>query len=310
MKILWGIQLTGNGHIRRSTLLISKLRELGHTVDILTSGNNSNILPESKYNFRGITLKYNNGSINWIKTILGIKPLRLIKDAKTINNEYDLVISDFEPVSALFSKLSKTKSISISNQNSIVLNHLGFGPSKLFIKWFSKCQHLIAYDYIQSDNTFQPLCNIAKFKKTSDNIVVYLPYLDSRKVMNILSNVDKKFIFFTSSNLNSTKNVTIKKISPDFTDSLGTCSGVITHCGFSTTSETLILGKKLWAIPVAGQFEQKINSKNLNNMGVFTEKLTDENLKKWINNYSAINYEWKDPTDDVIKKIIDIYEKD
>ena len=50
MKILYGIQLTGNGHISRSTIIINKLKSLGHQVDIITSGSGSNLLlPNIKY---------------------------------------------------------------------------------------------------------------------------------------------------------------------------------------------------------------------------------------------------------------------
>ena len=42
MKILYGIQCNGNGHITRSLKVISKLKRLGHEVDILLSGKNFN----------------------------------------------------------------------------------------------------------------------------------------------------------------------------------------------------------------------------------------------------------------------------
>jgi uncharacterized protein (TIGR00661 family) len=135
MKILYGVQLTGNGHIRRSLHLIENLRAKGYNVDILTSGAGSNLTIEAKWKFTGLTLQYNNGSIDWIKTILKAKPIRLIKEIKSKLEHYDLVISDFEPVSAYWAKLNGVKSISICNQNSITLTGNNFGISK----WFIKC---------------------------------------------------------------------------------------------------------------------------------------------------------------------------
>jgi UDP:flavonoid glycosyltransferase YjiC (YdhE family) len=43
MKILYGIQLNGNGHITRSIELIDKLKSVGYEVDVVTSGSNSNL---------------------------------------------------------------------------------------------------------------------------------------------------------------------------------------------------------------------------------------------------------------------------
>ncbi len=42
MKILYGIQCTGNGHLTRSLKVISRLKKLGHNVDILLSGKDYN----------------------------------------------------------------------------------------------------------------------------------------------------------------------------------------------------------------------------------------------------------------------------
>lgn len=309
MKILWGIQATGNGHIRRSLNLIKKLRSLGHNVDIITSGRNSNININTKWNFRGITLQYKNGEINWLRTILKIKPLKLFRDAKSIPNEYDLVISDFEPVSTIFAKMRNVKSISISNQNSIVMGNGGFNLHKLFIGVFAKCEYLIGYDYTESENIFLPLCEIEKTGIDKNIIVVYLPYFNQTKVTNTLSKVNNKFILYTSENLPSLPNIQVKKISEQFTIDIASSYGVITHSGFSTTSETLVLGKKLWSIPVKGQYEQMINSMKLKSMGVFTGDFNSENLIDWIKNWKPIRYDWRDRSDDVIKKILE-YGKD
>jgi uncharacterized protein (TIGR00661 family) len=101
MKILYGIQLNGNGHITRSSEIINELKKRGYHVDILTSGNNSNLKVNSKFNLKEYQLLSNKrGGINWFKTIFKIKIFQLFKDLKIDLSEYDLVISDFEPISA------------------------------------------------------------------------------------------------------------------------------------------------------------------------------------------------------------------
>jgi len=312
MKILYGVQLTGNGHISRSTIIINKLKSLGHHVDIMTSGSGSNLLlPNVKYKFNGLTLQYTGGKINWIKTILKSKPITFIKDIRLDISQYDLVISDFEPISAWSAKLSGVKSISICNQMSIVINNSKWNISKLFIKYFAKCDHLIGFDYIPSDNIFQPICDIPLDKVGVDNFyLVYLPYINNEDLLNILGYSNFK-VYTNQDIIGKKKNIEVKKINKDeFTLDLIRCKGVITNSGFSTTSEALILNKKLWSIPITGQYEQEINAQKLLEMGVYTNKLNKSNLFNWLNNSSFIRYRWSDPIDDIIKKIICIYEKD
>jgi hypothetical protein len=71
----------------------------------------------------------------------------------------------------------------------------------------------------------------------------------------------------------------------------------------STTSEALVLGKKLWSIPVKGQFEQIENDKRLKNMSVYTDELTFKNLNIWLDNYQKIEYNWINPIKNIIDKI-------
>ena len=105
------------------------------------------------------------------------------------------------------------------------------------------------------------------------------------------------------------KNIEFKKSNKDsFQSDLLNCSGVITASGFSTTSEALVLGKKLWSIPVIGQPEQISNADKLNEMGVFTNDLTCENLENWLNNYNVVDYKWINPINSIINKIREIYE--
>lgn len=310
MKILYGIQLTGNGHISRSTTIINKLK-IKHQVDVITSGSGSNLLlPNVKYKFNGLTLQYTKGKINWIKTILKSKPIRLIKDVRLDVSQYDLVISDFEPISAWAAKRCGVKSISICNQMSIVINDSKWNISKMFIKYFAKCDSLIGFDYKDSDNIFQPICDIPLDMVKKDNFyLVYLPYINNKDLINILDG--DNFKVYTNQDIVSTKNIEFKRINKDeFRLDLLSCKGVITNSGFSTTSEALILNKKLWSIPIVGQYEQEMNAQKLLEMGVYTNELSKDNLSDWLNNYNFIKYDWVDPIDSIIEKIIDIYEKD
>lgn len=76
MKVLYGIQLTGNGHITRSIKIITALKSAGFDVDIITSGTNSQLkLPfEIKKQFQGLSFFYNKrGGIDWVRTLLSLR---------------------------------------------------------------------------------------------------------------------------------------------------------------------------------------------------------------------------------------------
>ena len=103
MKILYAVQGTGNGHITRAIEIIPHLQERGE-LDILVSGIQADIeLPfPVKYKMSGMSFIFGkNGGIDFWKTFLRLNSGKLLKDIKSFNiKEYDIVISDFEPVSA------------------------------------------------------------------------------------------------------------------------------------------------------------------------------------------------------------------
>ena len=79
MKVLYGIQLTGNGHLTRSIELINQLKKRSIDVDIIVSGDNSSIeIPfDVKWRFKGISIYYNReGEVDFWKTL---KNMKLIK---------------------------------------------------------------------------------------------------------------------------------------------------------------------------------------------------------------------------------------
>lgn len=309
MKVLYGIQLNGNGHITRSLELISKLRSSGYTVDIIASGGNYSIeLPEETKKFKGLSMYFNkSGKINWFRTLILLNIFKLIKDLDYDCSDYDLVISDFEPISAYSAKKYKVKSIGISNQVSIESNFF----HSLFIKNFAPCNYYIPLDYT---NGYQPIISEKFLKgKVSDKdfYLVYLAAYSLEYIKNELKNSNKKFKVYSNDVIDDYvyKNIEFKKSNKEsFQSDLLKCSGVITASGFSTTSEALVLGKKLWSIPIKGQFEQTDNAKKLNKLGVYTEDLNSENLYNWLNNYTKIDYKWSNPIDSIVNKIREIYE--
>jgi uncharacterized protein (TIGR00661 family) len=319
MKILYGIQLTGNGHITRSIKIITALKAVGFDVDIITSGTNSQLeLPfEIKKQFQGLSFFYNKkGGINWIKTLTSLKLIQFLSDLKYDVSEYDIIISDFEPISAWSARKSNKKSIGIGNQYSFRSKKTPrplFKDifSELFIKWFAPCKQHIGINYEKYDDFITlPIINddLINKKVTNGNFyLVYLPSMSSDFISEQINNYGIGNWRVYSPDIKKDRSngiVKLKKLNKkSFTKDLLNCKGVITASGFSTTSESLVLGKKLWSIPIKGQYEQLCNAKALKKMGVFTKQLDDKKIFEWIYDYKSIEYNWFDPINQIIKKI-------
>ena len=319
MKILYGIQLTGNGHITRSIKIITALKSIGFEVDIIVSGTNSQLkLPfEIKKQFQGLSFFYNKkGSIDWIKTLSSLKLKKFLLDLKYDVSSYDLIISDFEPVSAWSAKRSNKKSLGIGNQYSFRSKKTPrpfFRDifSELFIKYFAPCKEHIGINYEKYDHfiTLPIISDDFINKKVIDGnfYLVYLPSMSSKFISDQIKDYNIGSWKVYSPDVLEDKIdgiVELKKLNKEkFSDDLLNCSGIITASGFSTTSEALVLGKKLWSIPIKGQYEQICNAKSLRKMGVFTKDFDNETLLEWVYDYKSIKYNWNDPIDDILKKI-------
>ena len=101
MKILYCVQLTGNGHITRANELIRIFKKRAH-VDVLVSGTQSSLKLKEKVKFRykGLSFVFGKeGGIDFIKTNKIFNPFRFIKEILNCPvDKYDLIINDFELV--------------------------------------------------------------------------------------------------------------------------------------------------------------------------------------------------------------------
>ena len=112
MKILFGIQATGNGHISRSTEIYKLLKQHPEVtqLDVLISGGKAQMsLPfEVNYEYKGLSFYYGKkGKISILKSIGKANFLSLAVGLwKVPFKEYDLIISDFEPITLWGAKIA------------------------------------------------------------------------------------------------------------------------------------------------------------------------------------------------------------
>ena len=123
MKLLYGVQGTGNGHIARARIMASALEERDDiSVDFVFTGR----APEKYFDmevfgeyrtFTGLSFITKAGRVDKWATVKEANVSRLIKDVKAFDTSgYDLLVNDFEPVTAWAAKRQGLPSISISHQ--------------------------------------------------------------------------------------------------------------------------------------------------------------------------------------------------
>src|SRR5690348_6172114 len=108
MKILFAIQGTGNGHISRAREIVPLLQQYGE-VDLLVSGTQADVLLDQPLSFRfhGFSFIFGKkGGVNHVESLKRMKLSRLWRDVRSLPlKNYDLIVNDFEPVTAWACKL-------------------------------------------------------------------------------------------------------------------------------------------------------------------------------------------------------------
>lgn len=323
MKILYAIQGTGNGHITRAKEIIPMLQKKGE-VDILISGVFCEItLPYPvKYKLYGLGFTFGKkGGIDFWDSIKRMKLRTLFNEIKNLPiQQYDLVINDFEPVSAWAAKLKNVNIISLSHQNAVsnpVTPKYGISfVQKHILKYYAPAKHTFGFHFKSYDSSiFTP---IIRRKVRTQNVInashytVYLPAYSDKKIIKILSefkHIKWEVFSKTTQSYQYKNNITIRPIDEnDFIKSLASCTGVLCGAGFETPSEALFLNKKLLVIPMKNQYEQQCNAAALKEMGVSVLSKLSKNksakIKKWIASDTVVTMDYPDITFEILEAIL------
>lgn len=325
MKILYAVQGTGNGHITRAIEIIPYLQQKGD-VDILVSGIQSDIeLPfKVKYRFKGMSFIFGKkGGVDFWKTFMKLNSLKLLKEIKNIDlKSYDLIISDFEPISCWAAIKSKKECIGLSNQVA-TLHPLAPKPKKtdligkLVLQNYAPTTFNYGFHFKRLDGSvFTPIIRkqVRDLIPTDDgHYTVYLPSYDDEQIVRYLKLMyTVKWQVFSKhyKKGKQIKNIKIFPIDSElFLKSIASSKGVLCNAGFGTVSEALFLRKKVMVIPMKKQFEQACNAAMLKDMGVpVIKKLNLDNIpkiKKWLIDDTIVEVDYPDNAEEIVSIIVD-----
>ncbi|MEQ1554860.1 MAG: glycosyltransferase family protein, partial [Ferruginibacter sp.] len=164
MKIFYAVQATGNGHISRAMEILPYLEQYG-SVDLFLSGNNSNLPVNAnvQYRSKGLSLFYSgNGGLSYFDTMKALQPRRIFNEVKNLPVEkYDLVINDFESITAMACAYKKVKSINFGHQASFMSNNTPRPKRKniigeLVLKNYARASKYVGLHFEQYDDFILP----------------------------------------------------------------------------------------------------------------------------------------------------------
>lgn len=324
MKVLYGIQGTGNGHVTRAMEILPHLMKKA-VVDVLISGEQYD-LPlaiEPDYRRKGLYFVFGkNGGIDIPATFKKIDSFRFRKEVRELQVEkYDVVISDFEPITSWACHIRKKRCIGLSNQAATLHPKAPkpdvFDPAgKFILNYYAPVSKAFGFHFKKlSPEIFTPVIRSAVRECKPESLphyTVYLPSYSDEKIIKHLQKFDHvKWEVFSKHCKKSYRSgkISVRRVeSIPFMESLSSASGIIANAGFGTTSEALFLGKKLLVIPMKNQYEQHCNAAMLSSMGVTVTKNLKRKqrpiLSKWLEEDNIVKVDYKDQTAAIVDAVL------
>lgn len=320
MRILFGVQGTGNGHISRCRTLAEALAGQGARVDYILSGRAAD-----KYfdvdafgdyrSYKGMSFVTQNGKISLFKTLKKARVVQLISDIRKQDlSGYNRIISDFEPITAWAAKLRKKPVLGISNQAIFsYLPQAKLDPiSKTVMKFYAPATSLIGLHWFHFGYPIlPPIVDKLEARPENGEIVIYLPFEALQKIEAVLLNFPgRRFVCFHPDVKyeSELQNIKFRPLGrKGFVETLRNCSGIITNAGFALVSEALTLGKKILVKPLKGQFEQIYNAECLHrlNLASAMETLDKQTIGDWLEKPSGMPVVYPDVAGALAKWIVD-----
>lgn len=316
-RIIYGVAGQGFGHSSRSHLIGRHLIDAGHEVLFAASRQSLSYLRkhfgEQVKEIVALGLVYRNGRLVPLRTI-STNLTRFLTNRATNRELYrsvfepfcpDLVISDFEPFCAWWAWRHGVPFINVDHQHLLTLcelDHPSDGRlSRLNAQAVTRCHACGAAAYL-IPNFFRvptrharavvvpPVVRpiVESFEPTSgEHILVYTTDTSwkDRLAMMLNSLHNQSFRIYGFDENRQSGNCRFKRTStPDFLQDLASCRGVIATAGFSLLSECLYFRKKMLLLPVQGQYEQVVNARYAERLGLALNRrsLNTETLLEYL----------------------------
>lgn len=326
MKILYAIQGTGNGHVSRAREIVPLLQQHGD-LDILISGTQADVklTQEVKYKLHGFSFIFGKkGGVDHFKTWQNMNIPRFIADMKSVPlQSYNLIINDFEPVTAWACRKQGLESVSLSHQASFkskkVPRPRSIDWGKIILSRYAPTTHHVGFHFERYDDFIHtPVIRKEIRDLQVSNLghyTVYLPAIDDRhlvKLFNQLPSVQWEVFSKHAKAAYQAQNVMVRPVNNEgFNQSMASCTGLFTGGGFEGPAEALFLGKKLLVAPMRFQYEQQCNAFALKKLGLPVIWGSNKNwlptLKSFVQNPQTHQFDFPDETAAIVSDVVRKY---
>ncbi len=253
--------------------------------------------------FRGLTFASSNGRLSYTRTALSNNILRFANDVRALDTEpYDLILTDFEPLTAWAGKLRRRTVIGIGHQYAFghAIPRAGDNfLSNLTMRLFAPAAVSLGLHWNDFESPIlPPIINTELSHRFADesglidydqatSIVVYLPFEDQARVQRELSAIkDQHFIIYSPALQDEEKgNLSLRKTQHSgFKQDLRSSRAVICNSGFELVSECLQLGLAVLTKPQFAQTEQLSNAAALEQLGyaTTTNHISSDVVRQWL----------------------------
>jgi uncharacterized protein (TIGR00661 family) len=320
MNILYAVQGTGNGHVARARHLIPLLAKHAE-VDVWISGTESqlNLPGGAQRSWSGISLKYNaHGGLSITRTLFENRWLRFVRDVFRVPiHGYDLIVNDFEPVSAWAVWLRGGSLLELSHQAG-VRHPLSPRPKQRnalgewILKNYAPSRQAIGF-HVQAvaPGVHPPLIRseVRTLKSTpGPRLLVYLPAYSADALAAALADCPVPVTAFVPQLPEPVVRGAFRAeavTTEAFLTAFAASDSVLCSAGFELPTEALFHGKRLAVIPIKGQYEQECNAAALRKAGAWhAPSLTKLKLDKWLASPPPQPAQWPDYSEDLIHVIL------
>jgi uncharacterized protein (TIGR00661 family) len=328
MKILYAIQGTGNGHVSRAKEIVPLLQQHGE-LDILISGTQADVklVQQVKYQLHGFSFIFGkNGGVNHFKTLSDMNLFRFRSDMQRLPlKNYNLIINDFEPVTAWACRSQGLESVSLSHQASFksekVPRPKTIDWGKLILSKYAPTTHHIGFHFERYDDfIYTPVIRSEIRNLSPSNLghyTVYLPAVADQHLIQLFKQIPSiKWEVFSKHSKSSYQNGNVF-VSPvdneKFNQSMASSAGLLTGGGFEGPAEALFLGKKLLVAPMRFQYEQQCNAYALKQLGLPVIWGSNRNwlpiLKAFVNDPQEHQFNFPDETKSIVDHVVKTFAK-
>lgn len=321
MKLFYGVQGTGNGHISRARAMNVHLQAAGVEVDYLFSGRarDQYFAMEAFGDWQcrqGLSFICTHGRVQPLATLRHNSFRQLYQDIRELDlSGYDLVICDFEPITAWAAKRQGIPCIGVGHQYAF-LHDVPVAEdswvSRQIMRHFAPATEQLGLHWHHFGQTILPPIidlNIQPPEDTASQVLVYLGFESVDTVMPLLRQLDDtRFVYYGAFERPSEEgNVSLRPFSvTGFKQDLYRSSGVICNAGFELASEALHLGKRILVKPLHGQMEQHSNALALEqlDLGSRMQQLSVTAIRAWLDNPAAPQCHYPDVAGAIVQWLL------